>query len=466
MTAHKNNRWKDTLYLAFLFPVLFLYMNCLPARSYAMNESTQVKKYQLNREALQAAVVSHADRFMAIVGQAAFDFERELPTREARLNAARRKVYTMSAVVTISTGPDPAVAMLDMVVLSSLNRMVWVGYWRPKVFGEPATIMVDAFQKTEDDIYSIAAKVLTRRQIMELRELIAEWHARHPGQTAVDFIRFSDFGDLGRKPELKKIKAPGGLLAPVKQAVQAADEIRLTSERAMFLITKLQLIMGLQAELIYKELVMQPEVTSLLNNVTDFKNQIGALPEQISNERQAALKDISKLISGERKAVLKAFDERESKLRAILNGTQATMDRADALLSSLQQTMVSAEKIMEKTESTGMVFNDLVASVDRLATRLDAGKKQEPGKPFDINAYIPALEKLNQTVREATVLVGTVDQSGGPMIQELVREINTAAEKRIDHAFWLMIILFAFAGAIGVLIVFVHHRMTRKDKMV
>ncbi|MGD8835855.1 MAG: hypothetical protein PVJ19_13005, partial [Desulfobacteraceae bacterium] len=200
--------------------------------------------------------------------------------------------------------------------------------------------------------------------------------------------------------------------------------------------------------------------------VTDFKNQMGALPDRISNERQAALRDISKMISDERKAMLKAFDDRESKLRVILSDTRATMDRADALLGTVHQTMASSEKMMEKTESTARAFNELVASVDRLAARLDAGKKQEPGKPFDINAYIPALEKLNETVREATVLVGAVDQSGGPMIQQLVEEINTAAEKRIDHVFWLMMILFAFVGAGGVLIVFVHHRMARKDKKV
>lgn len=462
MTIPKYYPRKWICFVSILMPAFLFCMISQPSRSYAK----EAKASKLNREELQAAVVSHADRFMAIVGQAAFNFEIELPTQEARLIAARRKVYTMSAVVTISTGSDPAVAMLDMVVLSMLNRMVWEDHWQPKVFGKPASIMVDAFQKTEDDIYTIAAKLLTPLQITELRELIADWHAQHPNQTAVDFIRFSDFGELGRKPALKKIKAAGGLLAPVKQAAQAADEIRLTSERAMFLITKMQLIMGLQAELIYKELVMQPEVTGLLENVTDFKNQMGALPDQISKERQAALRDISKLVSNERKAVLKAFDDRESKLRTIFSDTQATMDRADALLSSLQETMASAEKIMGKTESAGRIFTELVGSVDRLATRLDSGQPEEPSKPIDIESYIPALDKLNQSLQKATVLVGTVDQSGGPMIQQLVKEINTAAERRIDHVFWLLIILFSLAGVIGIGMVFVHHRMTRKDRAV
>jgi hypothetical protein len=42
----------------------------------------------MTQEELQAAVISYANRFMATVGQAAFRFEEELSTPEARLKAA------------------------------------------------------------------------------------------------------------------------------------------------------------------------------------------------------------------------------------------------------------------------------------------------------------------------------------------------------------------------------------------
>ncbi len=58
----------------------------------------------------------------------------------------------------------------------------------------------------------------------------------------VNFLRFSDFGDLGRKPALARVKVPGGLLAPVKEAVQAADEIRATADRAIYLLNRMQLL--------------------------------------------------------------------------------------------------------------------------------------------------------------------------------------------------------------------------------
>ena len=55
------------------------------------------------------------------------------------------------------------------------------------------------------------------------------------------------------------------------KASKTADEVRRTSERAMFLATKMQLIIGFQAELIYKQLVMQPEVVKVLEDVTKFR---------------------------------------------------------------------------------------------------------------------------------------------------------------------------------------------------
>jgi len=108
------------------------------------------------QEELQAAVISYADRFIATVGQAAFDFEKKLPTPEARLIASARKVYSLSSVTEIAAGPNPGAALLDLVVITTLNRIVWEDYWRPEVFGMPATIIVDAFKKMENDAWHLA----------------------------------------------------------------------------------------------------------------------------------------------------------------------------------------------------------------------------------------------------------------------------------------------------------------------
>ena len=45
-------------------------------------------------------------------------------------------VYSAAAAFTIAADPEPQVALLDMVVMTTLGRMVYEDYWRPR-FGAP-----------------------------------------------------------------------------------------------------------------------------------------------------------------------------------------------------------------------------------------------------------------------------------------------------------------------------------------
>jgi len=406
----------------------------------------------MTQEELQAAVISYADRFIATVGQAAFKFEKELPTPEARLNASARKVYSLSAVTEIAAGPNPGAALLDLVVTSTLNRIVWENYWRPQVFGMPATIIVDAFKKMENDAWHLASQVLTPQQLEELKDLILDWYAANPGQVAVDYIRFSDFGDLGKKPYLKEIQKPGGLLAPIQEATQAADEIRMTSERAMFLLSKMQIIAGFQVEMIYKQLVMQPEVVNVLDNITKFREtgeRFGTLFEKLPEE-----------IAGEREALMKAFDVRESKIRGIMGELQATLDRVDGSFANLQKTTVEAQQLLTGAEKTGLVFQNLVQSVDQLAAKFVS---KESTRPFDIKDYSEILTKLQDTVQRMNELVIAVDQTSSPMVTNMVEQFNDAADRRVDHIFWRLAQLILIISLLVVIILIAHNFFKRRE---
>jgi methyl-accepting chemotaxis protein len=386
------------------------------------------------------------------VGQAAFKFEKELPTPEARLIASARKVYSLSAVTEIAAGPNPGAALLDLVVTSTLNRIVWEDYWRPQVFGMPATIIVDAFKKMENDAWHLASKVLAPQQLEELKDLILDWYAANPGQHAVDYIRFSDFGELGKKPYLKEIQKPGGLLAPIQEATQAADEIRMTSERAMFLLSKMQIIAGFQVEMVYKELVMQPEVVNVLNNITKFREtgeRFGTLFEKLPEE-----------IAGEREALMKAFDVRESKIRGVMGELQATLDRVDGSFANFQKTTMEAQRLLTGAEKTGLVFQNLVQSADQLAAKFVS---KESTRPFDIKDYSEILTKLQDTVQRMNELVIAVDQTSSPMVANMVEQFNDAADRRVDHIFWRLAQLILIFSVLVVIILIGHNFFKRRE---
>ena len=428
---------------------------CSAAQTRAKGTETIVPMTIMTQEELQAAVISYANRFIATVGQAAFRFEEKLPTPEARLIASARKVYSLSAVTEIAAGPNPGAALLDLVVTATLNRMVWEDYWRPQVFGMPATIIVDAFKKMENEAWHLASQVMTPQQLKELRDLILDWNAANPGQVAVDYIRFSDFGDLGKKPNLKEIQKPGGLLAPIREATQAADEVRRTSERAMFLLAKMQLIAGFQVELVYKQLVMQPEVVKILEDVTKFRE---------TSERFAVLLEkLPETVAGERKAVMKAFDVRESKIRGIIGEVQTTLDRVDGSFTNFQKTTADAQHLLTGAEKTGLVFQDLVQSVDRLADKFESKGLMDPTRPFDIKDYTEVLTQLQDAVQRLNEFVIAVDQTSSPLITNIVDQFNAAAEKRVDHVFRRLVELFSIVAVMVIIIVVVHNLLRRRE---
>lgn len=436
---------------------LLLTLNaCSVVRTKPNGTESQVTKPQMTQEELQAAVISYADRFIATVGQAAFKFEKELPTPEARLIASARKVYSLSAISEIAAGPQPGASMLDLVVIATLNRIVWEDYWRPKVFGMPATIIVDAFKKMENDAWHLASRVLTPPQLEELKDLILAWNAANPDQHAVDYIRFSDFGNLGKKPHLKEIQKPGGLLAPIQEATQAADEIRMTTERAMFLLSKMQLIAGFQVELGFNQLVMQPEVINILENITKFREtgeHVGVLLEKLPEE-----------VAGEREALLKAFDVRESKIRGIIGEVQATLDRVDGSFANLQKTTKDAQQLLTGAERTGLVFQNLVQSLDQLTTKFTSKAPKEPTRPFDIKDYSEMLTQLQDTVQRLNELINEVNQTSSPIVSKIVNQFNDAADKRVDHIFWRLAQLILIISVLVIIILIVHNLFKRREE--
>ena len=464
----------------------------------------------LNRAELQAAVVSFANRYMSVIGQAAVDFEAALPTPEGRLMAARRKVYSLSSMAEIAAGANPGGALLDVVIVTKLNRLVWQKHWRPKVFGKPADIMIKAFKIMENEAWETSAKVLTMDQVKALNELILEWHRKHPHQTAVDYIRLSDFGDLGRKPALYKMKVKGGLLAPVKQAVQAVDEVRITAERALFMISKMQVLMGFQAELVYKTLVGQPEIRRILQDLSGFQatgdrfaDLFEKLPRQLADERQAALKEVAALIARERKAILATAD-RFAKIMADLPGqisreTEVTLSRASLLIArerdatltalnqnepmiqqllqeirgtlgqmnsafgSLQETATGVGDLLTKTDKGANSLKSLIDAVDKLAGRFESAEPQKETKPFDINEYTQALLNLQEAAKGLNELITGINQTlQSPAIAGIVTGINRSAEERIDHLFIRLIQLLGILAGLVILILIIYFAMKRR----
>lgn len=262
----------------------------------ATNTSAEVKADTVGPKELQSAVMAFADTANSRLTQAAFILKKRVDTPQARLTSAHMLVYDLSSNIEIAAGPYPGIALLDMVVLSSLRRIIWEDFWIPKVFGKEAEPVLEYYQINEKEIWAIAEKLMTPEQLDELAKVILKWREKNPKQVAVNYVRFDDFGELGLKPFMRKLVVPGGLFASVQEAAIVAQDIKTSIDRAFYLMSRMQLIINHQIELAYLKMLFQPETDGLINTtekvvgITERYAEIAEnLPEEIGGEARETL---------------------------------------------------------------------------------------------------------------------------------------------------------------------------------
>jgi len=249
---------------------------------------------------LQAAVMAFADTTNSRIAQIADHIDR-IGTPQARLTAARMLVFDISSNVEIAAGPYPGIALLDMIVVTSLRRMIWENFWVPEVFGEEAEPVLKAFKIIEEDIWEIASRVLTPEQLDELAKVILQWRKKYPKQTSVNYVRFDSFGDLGLKPFMRQLTVPGGLFASVKEATLVAQDMKVAIDRAFYLMSRMQLVISFQVKLAYIEMLFQPEADGIIDTtkrITGLTERYAEIAEKLPDRvTEEATKVISVLFT-------------------------------------------------------------------------------------------------------------------------------------------------------------------------
>jgi hypothetical protein len=150
-----------------------------------------------------------------------------------------------------------------MMVLTTLGCMIHEEHWYAK-FGAPIKPMLTAFKLLDKDIWLISAKVLTPEEQEELRSLIRSRRRQYPKQLIFSYIRFRDFAAKRHGPGVKQTGKPSGLFKSVKQATQKADEIRMLSERGLYLSARMPILANGIAQLWLMQVLMRPEVKQIM----------------------------------------------------------------------------------------------------------------------------------------------------------------------------------------------------------
>jgi hypothetical protein len=377
---------------------------------------------------LQLELMSYGDRYAAVLAQAIDDVERLDFTPEVRRAILGDAVYSAAAAFTIAADADPQLALLDLVVMTTLGRMVYEDYW-PEKLGDATVPVLAAFEKLERDIWTVASPILDADQQQELRERIEAFRDNNPELATFSHLRFADFPSKRPDSTLKRKKS-GGIFSSVKNITEQVEQTRIMAERAMYLATRLPLLSGGFADIWVTRLSFNPAIEEIRQDVRTFAavsdrlaNVAEQLPEQITSERTATIEQLMQEVTTLRHETMEQLfegvtEQREATIRQFIEQEQ----QLGGLLTELRQTLEEA--------------NTLATSADTLAQRFDIGAPSGPGQaaePLDIEEVRQTVvesravvEKLNGLVLSTNELLNS--PGADQLVPSLVEAINEAGE--------------------------------------
>lgn len=308
-----------------------------------------------------------ADECAARITETAWALEKLQTTSLERASVHALKHSTTAAVFDIAVSPYPEEALLDMLVLITLERAVFERFWKPEYFPVNGDLILAVLQRLERDFWQISSRVLSREQQAALRGLIETWLDENPDTILVSSIRFRDFVSLRDESTEQQAR---GLLAELGEATNAVDELRQTGERAMWLSTRLPRLAGYQTELTVFDLALQPEIVKLQENfdrVTDaaarFASAVETLPQDIRRERVDAIDHFMERLAEERRAFMDDLDAGTEHIPAATRELRLALEAGADLSGSLRETLNLLDRVVAR-------FDQSMVSPDREPIRL------------------------------------------------------------------------------------------------
>jgi hypothetical protein len=346
-----------------------------------MSQSQQPNPKALAPGELNSEVMGFADTFTMRVSQACDQIElahgKDAPL--VRTWAQSTKISQAFAAMDIATGPNPEINLLDMVAMVTLKRQAVEEYDIPVILrGKGQELIVNAYQRSYDEVWALADRDLDDAQLKELRELIDQWRRDNPKQYYVGFVRLEDFSAFRRWQQAPQQTKPGSLfsmlyidplagLDPVAQELHSFQDL---SARLLYLIQRMPILMqwqirreidvalsNAQVEKFVADTGQFAAATEKFANVmeaypkqfeTDSQELVKQLHEALTAERTAALEQADKSVTVQREAMFKGLDDQTARLGQLVDKIDhviANLDKAGASVNdSTKSTVAVAEQ--------------------------------------------------------------------------------------------------------------------------
>jgi hypothetical protein len=400
---------------------LFHHSNSQPKAAVALSQLRTNVAPEVTLTVLQLQVMRFADGYVAQVAQAADEFTRRVGTPQARVAALRWKLGQGTAMYEDASGQNPVVNALDVLVLTSVSRMVIEDY-AAEVYGTNALPVLEVHRQLETNIWTMSSAILKPDQQDELRLLIQEWRAAHPHLRNVGAVRFREFvAAMGKTPTKATPNSVFSLLmldpfAGLDPTAAAIEETRQLGERAMYYTQRMPQLISWQTELLAYEMAMQPESTQVLSNANQiaasaemFAKTTQQLPQLIAEQRQAAIQQ-----------VLDGLRSQEADVQKTLNSGAEAATAIDGAIKSLDG------------------FVRFVSAPDTNHTATSTNRH-----PFNVVEYGVAAGQIGNAAHELNTLLTNLNATT-PQLAELSKRTREQADEVVIHATKAGILLITF----------------------
>ncbi len=392
---------------------------------------------------LQAEGMRFADTYATMVAQAADDFGRAVATQEARLAALRWKLGQATAAYVDASGPHPILNVLDLVVLTTVARMVVEDYGVGQVFGDLAKPLLETHRRLETNAWALTKGVLKSDQQQELSELIQKWRQENPHQRYVGGIRFGELAAAMGKSMQQKSSRPGSVfsllfldpLASMDPTAAALQETRYAAERAMYYGQRMPQLLNWQVELLASQLAAQPETKHFLSNATRL---VGSVEMFAETSRQLP------------QMLTNVFEVEEKRARDLLGEARQTLAAGNQMAASVNTAIKSLDEFV------------------RFVTPTNSSPARETNsQPFNVLDYGTAAVNVAEAAKELNVLLTAVHETT-PQLKQLSETATERADRMLNRAFrlGLVLIVIFLAGLVlaGLIYRALDNRLTSKGR--
>jgi hypothetical protein len=372
---------------------------------------------------LQFAVMRFADEYVARVGVQVAAFQQANTDPGERLASQTWLVSQATAAFTIAAGPNPELNAIDMLVFSTLSRMVIEDRWVAESYGQRAGKLLAEHRALESRIWAYSVVLLSDAQIAELRSSIEAWHRENPLGRAVPFVHLEDFAfatsatPTGTGSSASIFSFLGiDPLANLDPAVRELAQTRQLAERAVYYGQRVPKIVGMETLRLSFELAMTPESVQLIDSVA----RVGGAAQSASD----LAADLPALLAAERAAAIDqlagVFDEQQGELMALATELRTALEAGGTTSDSVRET---------------------VAALDALMARFDRRAASRTGpapRPFDVTEYTEALRQMSDTSRQLQALIGQID-SNAPALTAASGQATDRLQQLVDHVYWRLV---------------------------